>query len=90
MPFSANRAHGDRGWRRVRHQPCVYGVGNSGAKKPQLLQQQTDVVAGAAHRGVQGISEGEALLSGINLVALGFKCTEHLASSHAMHVVLSR
>ena len=36
------------------------------------------------------LGEGEALLSGINLVALGFKCTEHVASSHAMHVVLSR
>ena len=36
------------------------------------------------------LGEGEALLSGIDLVALGFKCTEHVASPRATHVVLSR
>ncbi len=57
MPFSANRAHGDRCWRRVRHQPCVHGVGNAGAKKPQLLQQQADVVPGAAHHCMQSVAD---------------------------------
>jgi len=36
------------------------------------------------------LGEGETLLSGIDLVALGFKCTEHAVSPHAMHVVLSK
>ena len=36
------------------------------------------------------LGQGEALLSGIDLASLGFKCTEHVASPHAMHVVLSK
>ena len=36
------------------------------------------------------LGEGETLLSGIDLLALGFKCTEHGVSPHAMHVVLSK
>jgi dihydrofolate reductase len=36
------------------------------------------------------LGQGEALLSGLDLPALGFSCTEHRASAHAMHVVLSR
>jgi dihydrofolate reductase len=36
------------------------------------------------------LGQGEALLSGIDLTALGFRCTEHVASPHAMHVVLSK
>lgn len=36
------------------------------------------------------LGQGEALLSGIDLTALGFKCTEHVASRHAMHVILSK
>lgn len=36
------------------------------------------------------LGKGEALLSGIDLIALGFKCAEHAASPHAMHVVLSK
>lgn len=36
------------------------------------------------------LGQGEALLLGIDLMALGFKCTEHVASPRAMHVVLSR
>ncbi len=36
------------------------------------------------------LGQGEALLSGIDLTALGFQCTEHLASRQAMHVVLSK
>ena len=36
------------------------------------------------------LGQGEALLSGIDLAALGFRCTEHVASPHAMHVVLSK
>ena len=34
------------------------------------------------------LGQGEALLSGIDLTALGFKCSEHVASLHTMHVVL--
>jgi len=36
------------------------------------------------------LGRGEALLAGIDLSALGFRCTEHVASPNAMHVVLSR
>lgn len=36
------------------------------------------------------LGQGEALLSGIDLLALGFQCTEHVASRHALHIVLSR
>ena len=36
------------------------------------------------------LGQGEALLAGIDLAALGFRCTEHLASARAMHVVLSK
>jgi dihydrofolate reductase len=36
------------------------------------------------------LGRGEALLSGIDLTALGFKCTEHATSRHAMHVILSK
>ena len=30
------------------------------------------------------------LLAGIDTAALGYKCTEHAASEHATHVVLSK
>ena len=36
------------------------------------------------------LGQGEALLAGIDLTALGFKCTEHVTLRHAMHVVLSK
>jgi dihydrofolate reductase len=36
------------------------------------------------------LGEGEALLSGIDLRALGFSVTEHQATEHATHVVLTR
>ena len=36
------------------------------------------------------LGEGEALLAGIDLVALGFKCTEHVGSGRATHVVLAK
>ena len=36
------------------------------------------------------LGRGEALLAGIDLTASGFKCTEHVTSLHAMHVVLSK
>ena len=36
------------------------------------------------------LGRGEALLAGIDLPALGFACTRHVASPHAMHVVLTR
>jgi dihydrofolate reductase len=36
------------------------------------------------------LGQGEALLSGIDLIALGFKSTEHVTSRHVMHVILSK
>ena len=36
------------------------------------------------------LGQGTALLAGIDLTALGFKCSEHVVSRHAMHVVLSK
>jgi dihydrofolate reductase len=36
------------------------------------------------------LGRGEALFAGIELTALGFRCTEHVASPNAMHVVLTR
>ena len=36
------------------------------------------------------LGQGEALLTGIDLPALGFSVTEHAATEHATHVVLTR
>jgi dihydrofolate reductase len=36
------------------------------------------------------LGRGEPLLAGLDLVRLGYRCTEHAASSRALHVVLSR
>jgi len=36
------------------------------------------------------LGRGEPLLAGIDLVRLGYKCTEHASSDHATHVVLTR
>ncbi len=36
------------------------------------------------------LGRGEALFAGIDLAALGFRCTEHQASEHAQHVRLQR
>jgi dihydrofolate reductase len=36
------------------------------------------------------LGRGEHLLAGIDTVSLGYKCTEHVATSHATHVVLTR
>lgn len=36
------------------------------------------------------LGQGEVLFSGIDLPALGFKCTEHVASPRALHVVLTK
>ena len=36
------------------------------------------------------LGQGEALFSGIDLPALGFRVTEHQASEHATHIVLAR
>jgi dihydrofolate reductase len=36
------------------------------------------------------LGKGEHLLADIDTVALGYKCTEHAASEHATHVVLSK
>ena len=36
------------------------------------------------------LGRGEPLFQGIDLAALGFRCTEHVATAQAMHVVLSK
>jgi dihydrofolate reductase len=36
------------------------------------------------------LGRGENLLSGIDAVSLGYKCTEHAATEHATHVVLTK
>jgi dihydrofolate reductase len=36
------------------------------------------------------LGQGEALLTGLDLPALGFSVTEHEATEHATHVVLTR
>jgi dihydrofolate reductase len=36
------------------------------------------------------LGRGEALFAGIDLHTAGFRCTEHAATEHAMHVVLSK
>ena len=36
------------------------------------------------------LGRGENLLAGIDLTALGFRCSEHVASANATHVVLTR
>jgi len=36
------------------------------------------------------LGRGEHLLAGLDLVSLGYRCSEHAATEHAMHVVLTR
>jgi dihydrofolate reductase len=36
------------------------------------------------------LGSGEALLAGIDLMQLGFRCTEHAGTEHALHVVLQK
>jgi dihydrofolate reductase len=36
------------------------------------------------------LGQGEALLAGIDLTQLGFKCTQHVGTPHAQHVVLTK
>ena len=36
------------------------------------------------------LGQGEALLAGIDLTRLGFRCTQHAGTPHALHVVLTR
>jgi dihydrofolate reductase len=36
------------------------------------------------------LGKGEAMFGGIDLPALGFRITEHQATEHASHLVLSR
>jgi hypothetical protein len=36
------------------------------------------------------LGQGEAMFAGIDLPALGFRVTEHQATAHATHIVLSR
>jgi dihydrofolate reductase len=36
------------------------------------------------------LGRGENLLAGIDAVALGYRCTQHASSDHALHVVLTR
>lgn len=44
------------------------------------------------HLGVAPVllGSGEALFTGIDLPALGYQCTEHVATEKATHVVLTR
>jgi dihydrofolate reductase len=36
------------------------------------------------------LGSGESLFSGIDLLALGYRCVEHVATDKATHVVLGR
>jgi dihydrofolate reductase len=36
------------------------------------------------------LGQGEAIFAGIDLPALGYRVTEHQATEHATHIVLSR
>jgi dihydrofolate reductase len=36
------------------------------------------------------LGRGESLLAGIDMVKLGYRCTEHVATDHATHVVLTK
>src|SRR5438874_2191569 len=36
------------------------------------------------------MGSGENLFAGVDMAALGYECTEHVATEHAMHVVLTR
>lgn len=36
------------------------------------------------------LGKGENLFAGLNLPALGYRCTQHTASDHAMHVILTK
>lgn len=36
------------------------------------------------------LGSGESLLAGLDLPTLGYRCTEHIASDHAMHYMLAR
>jgi dihydrofolate reductase len=36
------------------------------------------------------LGQGEAMFAGIDMPALGFRVTEHQATEHATHIVLSR
>ena len=36
------------------------------------------------------MGKGENLFAGLDLPALGYACTEHIASAHALHVTLTR
>jgi dihydrofolate reductase len=36
------------------------------------------------------LGSGENLLAGVNLLKLGFRCTQHVATPNALHLVLTR
>jgi dihydrofolate reductase len=36
------------------------------------------------------LGSGESLLAGIDLMKMGYKCTEHVTTPAAMHVVLTK
>jgi dihydrofolate reductase len=36
------------------------------------------------------LGQGEAMFAGIDLLALGYRATEHQATTHATHIVLGR
>jgi len=62
---------------------CPVFVLTHHARRPLEMQGGTTFhfVTGGIH---------EALLSGVDLPALGFRCTEHVGTRDALHVVLSR
>ncbi|MBN9269113.1 MAG: dihydrofolate reductase family protein, partial [Mesorhizobium sp.] len=36
------------------------------------------------------LGSGENLFAGLDMVKLGYRCTEHIATPHAMHVMIGR
>jgi dihydrofolate reductase len=36
------------------------------------------------------MGSGENLFAGMDMTALGYKCTEHMSTEHALHVVLKK
>ena len=36
------------------------------------------------------MGSGENLFAGIDMTALGYKCTEHVSTEHAMHMILKK
>ena len=64
-------------------------IGGGAATIRQYLETR---LVDEAHIAISPIllGSGEPLFQGLDLLALGYACTEHVASDKAMHVVLSR